>query len=82
MFNEIPDKEKTVATPEKVKAVETKAKPIQPVSWRLAKGIAVNIPGLFEVTNANLNNPPVIASITMYEARTGRQLFGTVFVKK
>jgi len=59
--------------------VEVKAD--KPVRWKLAKGVKVNIPGLFEVTNANLNNPSVLKSISMHEARTGHRLFGVVFVK-
>ncbi len=62
------------------KAVPAKVEP-KPVRWKLYKGQRILIPGLFEVSNDNLNNPSVIASIAMHEARTGHQLFGKVFVK-
>lgn len=54
---------------------------VKPIRWKLAKGKKVNIPGLFEVTDADLTNENVLKSIAMHEARTGHRLFGVVFVK-
>lgn len=79
-----PDKAKgtpvSVPTAPVVKpAAKVEAKPVR---WKLAKGVRVNIPGLFEVTNDQVNTPSVIQSIRMHEARTGHRLFGTVFVQE
>lgn len=59
--------------------VEVKAD--KPVRWKIFKGKAIDIPGLFVVTDANLNTPSILKSISMHEARTGHRLFGVVFVK-
>jgi len=78
-----PDKAKgtPVSVPTAPVKATAKAEP-KPVRWKLFKGLKQNIPGLFEVTNANLNHPSVLKAITMHEARTGHKLFGVVFVKE
>ena len=86
MADEITFPDKAKGTPVSVPTAPVKPEPkkaeAKPVRWKLAKGVKVMIPGLFEVTNAQINNPAVIKSITMHEARTGHRLFGTVFVKE
>lgn len=79
-----PDRTKGApVSPPTVPVVKPSAKvEAKPVRWKLAKGVKVMIPGLFEVSNADINNPAVIKSITMHEARTGHRLFGIVFVKE
>lgn len=87
MADEITFPDRTKGTPVSVPTVpvvkpEPKKVEAKPVRWKLAKGVKVMIPGLFEVTNAQINNPAVIKSITMHEAKTGHRLFGVVFVKE
>lgn len=78
-----PDKAKgtPVSVPTAPVKAAVKAEP-KPIRWKLHKGMKVMIPGLFEVTNEDINIPAVIKSITMHEARTGHRLFGVVFVKE
>jgi hypothetical protein len=79
-----PDRTKGApVSPPTVPVVKPAAKvEAKPVRWKLAKGVKVMIPGLFEVSNADINNAAVIKSITMHEAKTGHRLFGVVFVKE
>jgi hypothetical protein len=86
MADEITFPDKAKGTPVSVPTAPV-AKPVakveaKPVRWKLAKGVKVMVPGLFEVSNAEINTPAVIKSITMHEARTGHRLFGVVFVKE
>ena len=81
-----PDKAKgtPVSVPTAPVKAAVKAEP-KPVRWKLAKGRAVGItvPGdIIEITNANLNTPSVLLTISRIEAEHGKKLFGTVFIKE
>lgn len=81
MADEITFPDKAKGTPVSVPAAPVKPA-TKPIRWKLAGGVKVNIPGLFEVTDADINAPSVILSIRLHEARTGHRLFGTVFVQE
>ena len=81
MFDQLPDKPKSAP----VSQDKAAAKAPKPVEWKLAKGVKACIPAfgtMIEVTNENVNNPKMIATLTRIEADRGVVLFGNVFVKK
>ncbi|HMZ49938.1 MAG TPA: hypothetical protein PLP28_13235 [Flavobacteriales bacterium] len=69
------------ATPARGGSLPPEPKP-KSVTWILAKGDRLMIPGLFEITNAHLTNPRILDAISAHEAKNDMRIFGREIIRK